>query len=185
MLSAHAHFRIGFRLPASRGSGRKSVGPTEFYVPGPPGAGLLAFPGGSSASSPLTSGPVGARPSLAQRSVRRPAGPLPAEARTSFLPQRIWPNSLPHPVSLFAVFCFPGWSSWRVLRPAASTARKLSVLLLTSFQPPPGPCSPSAPSRVLVSISSLWCRFETVRDRVRLGSLRPPRVNGLLDRAGR
>lgn len=68
------------------------MGSTEFYVPGPPGAGLLAFPGGSSASSPLTSGPVGARSSLAQRSGVQPA-PCPPRCEPLFYPKEFGPTA--------------------------------------------------------------------------------------------
>lgn len=62
-LGARAGFRVGFELPAFWCTERKSVGSSEFSLPGPPGAGFLVSPGGSSALPPVNSVPVEALPS--------------------------------------------------------------------------------------------------------------------------
>lgn len=184
MLSAHAHFRIGFRLPASRGSGRKSGSHRVLRARSarcrPPRfpwwlVRILSADLGPSGGSPL-SGPA-LRPASSRPPARRGANLFSTPKNLAQQP--------PAPGFCVCGLLLP-WVEFLEGSPASSIyCKKTECFTVNQLPAPPGPSSPSAPSRVLVSISSLWFRFETVRDRVRLGSLRPPRVNGLLDRAGR
>lgn len=106
-----------------RGAERKRVRSGEFSVPGPPGAGLLPFPG---APSPV---PLVARASLC--GPQSPGQPLPPAARPSPPPRRARP---PASCARCRASCWV----------PASTAREGS---LTPYpQPGPRPAFPPAPS---------------------------------------